>query len=610
MRIGAHYIADNRCEFTLWAPFLNDLALKIVAPKNVTIPMQKLTNGYWKVLASVVSPQTRYFYQLNNSLTRPDPASSYQPQGVHGPSQVVNQQSFHWQDDNWKGIPLREMIIYELHVGTFTPEGTFSGVLKRLEELKKLGINAIELMPVAQFPGERNWGYDGVYPFAVQNSYGGPDELKRFIDASHRSGIAVILDVVYNHLGPEGNYFAEFGPYFTDKYRTPWGRAINFDGADNLGVRNFFIKNVLYWLKEYHIDGLRLDAIHDIYDMSAKHILAELAETVQEFSRLGKKKYCLIVESDLNDVRIIKSRNKGGYGFDAQWCDDFHHSLHTLLTKERNGCYADFGKTENLAKALQESFVYSGEYSNFRKRHHGSSAKDMPTDQFIVFSQNHDQIGNRMRGERLTKLISFEALKLAAAAVVLSPYIPLLFMGEEYAEEAPFLYFVSHGDDDLIAAVRRGRHEEFSAFNWPGEISDPQSPQTFLDSKLNWDKRNDDNNRILLELYQKLIVIRKSFPAFASFDREAMGVWSLEEEKLIFYRRWYNRNEIFCTMNFNNKDVSFCVELCAGKWKKAIDSSDQQWRGDGSLLAETIQDKQQLKIRATSFAVYEKEVLR
>src|SRR4030066_1209493 len=320
------------------------------------------------------------------------------------------------------------MIMYEIHVGTFTPEGTFDAVILRLDELSVLGINTIELMPVAQFPGERNWGYDGTYPFAVQNSYGGPEGLKILINECHKKGMAVILDVVYNHFGPEGNYLWDYGPYFTDRYKTPWGQAINYDDLYSNEVRNFFIENALHWFKNYHFDALRLDAIHGIFDFSAKAFLQELAEKVEEFSSSEGKKYYLIAESDLNDSRVIRPGNMGGYGIDAQWCDDFHHAVHTLLVHENKGYYVDFGETEHLVKSFREGFVYSGQYSEYRKRNHGNSSRDCPAEQFIVFTQNHDQVGNRMFGERLSNLVSFESLKLAAGAVLLSPYIPLLFM--------------------------------------------------------------------------------------------------------------------------------------------------------------------------------------
>ncbi len=482
MRLGAYYLGDRRCEFTVWAPNAETVSLQILTPQPRTIPMQQKEWGYWQVTADEIEPGTRYLYQLNGGETRPDPASYAQPEGVHGPSQVIDQH-FVWNDQGWSGVPLDNMIIYELHVGTFTPEGTFEAIIPRLPDLRELGITAIEIMPIAQFPGSqpagegsayRNWGYDGVYPFAVQNSYGGPQGLKKLVEACHKEGIAVVLDVVYNHFGPEGNYMSHFGPYFTETYRTPWGSAINFDDAHSPDVRSFFIQNALHWLQDYHIDALRLDAIQAIYDLGAKHFLEELAENVAELSQQDGRRRYLIAESDLNNPRIIRSPDKGGYGLDAQWSDDFHHALHALLTGSDIGYYQDFGTCEHLAKAYRDTFVYDWKYSPHRQRFHGSSALDCPLTQFVVCIQNHDQIGNQMLGERLFQLISFESLKLAAGAVLLSPYIPLLFMGEEYGEEAPFTYFVSHSDPELIQAVRKGRKQEFEAFHYDGEPPIPK----------------------------------------------------------------------------------------------------------------------------------------
>ena len=498
MKQGAKYIGKGLCDFTVWAPFALSVSLKFVAPEQRLVPLKKSERGYWHTRAEGCLPATQYRYLLDGERERPDPASQYQPDGVHGPSEVVDHAAFRWTDSGWKGLPLPSMIMYELHTGTFTTEGTFEAIIPRLGDLKDLGINTIGLMPVAQFPGDRNWGYDGVYPYAVQNSYGGPEGLKRLVNACHQMELAVSLDVVYNHLGPEGNYLWDFGPYFTDRYKTPWGEAINFDGPYSDEVRNYFIANALHWITEYHIDALRIDAIHGIFDFSARHFLQELGEAVRLHAQSVRRDVYVIPESDLNDVRVIRPVEVGGHGLDAQWNDDFHHALHTLLTGERNGYYEDFGKIEHLEKALREGFIYSGEYSPFRKRRHGSSSKDRPGLQFVVFSQNHDQVGNRMRGERLSGLVPFEALKLAAGAVLLAPNIPLLFMGEEYGEKAPFLYFVSHGDKALIEAVRKGRNDEFKHFAWNGEPPDPQDERTFLASKINWEKRRQGEHAVLL----------------------------------------------------------------------------------------------------------------
>lgn len=613
MKIGARYLGNNNCEFRVWAPKLETVAVKIVSPLERLIPMEQEEGGYWQVTANDISPGTLYYYQLNNGETRPDPASYFQPEGVHRASQVIDH-SFTWNDSNWSGVPLENMIIYELHVGTFTQEGTFEAIIPRLKDLRELGVNAIELMPIAQFTGDhptdnknayRNWGYDGVYPFAVQNSYGGSQALKRLVDACHQEEIAVVLDVVYNHFGPEGNYTGIFGDYFTDEYRTPWGSAINFDDAHSHHVRQFFIENVLYWLRDHHIDALRLDAVHAIYDLGAKHFLQEMAENVTNLSKQEGREFYLIAESDLNDPRIIRPAEYGGYGLQAQWSDDFHHSLHALLTGDNIGYYEDFGKCEDLAKAFKDTFVYDWKYAPHRQRFHGNYTGDRPFTQFVVCIQNHDQIGNQPRGERLSKLVSFEALKLAAGAVLLSPYIPLLFMGEEYGEEAPFTYFVSHGDPDLIKAIRQGRKEEFKAFHLAGEPPDPESGETFAACKLNWEKRKEGKHQAIWSLYRHLIELRRTIPALVKRDRQNLEVGFQEEEKIVWWFRWSESNRILCLMNFNQSDVVFQPQLIISGWKKILDSADEQWQGAGSLLPEKISSGQKLTLRAQSFAVYE-----
>lgn len=607
MRIGAHYSGSGRCEFIVWAPFLKTVALKIVSPQEKIFPMEKDTQGYWRTTVEHVSFPTLYIYRLDGKWERPDPASHFQPSGVHDASQVVEHASFTWGDSNWKNISLAEMIMYELHVGTFTPEGTFDAIIPRLSEFKDLGINAIALMPVAQFPGERNWGYDGVYPFSVQNSYGGPEGLKRLVNECHKESIAVILDVVYNHLGPEGNYFWDYGPYFTDKYRTPWGMAMNFDDAYSNEVRNFFIENALHWFNNYHIDALRIDAIHGISDLSAKPFLQELAESVEELSSKEGRRFYLIAESDLNDSRVIRPRESGGFGLDAQWCDDFHHCIHTLLTGENDGYYIDFGNLQHLVKSIKEGFVYSGQYSEFRRRNHGNSSQDRPADQFIVFYQNHDQTGNRMLGERLTHLVSFESLKLASGIVLLSPYIPLLFMGEEYGEEAPFVYFISHSDPALIEAILRGRKEEFKAFQWKGIPPDPADSKTFLRSKINWNMRKSGSHKVLLDFYKHLITLRRQTPAFSNLDKSKLDVYGFEKDKIFCMRRWASDNEVFCIFNFQESDINYMFSLTENNWMKMLDSSDSTWNGPGSLLPENITSGEELTLRGRSFAMYRKE---
>ena len=596
MRIGVNCLDNWRYEFVVWAPLPGQVSLKIVSPYKKTIPMERNSLGYWKTTIEDSSQNISYYYQLDNEKDRPDPASHYQPNGVHGPSQVIDH-SFPWKDDAWKGFDLSGMIIYELHVGTFTQEGTFDAIVHHLDELKDIGINTIEIMPVAQFSGERNWGYDGVQPYAVQNSYGGTEAFKRLINECHKKDIAVILDVVYNHLGPEGNYLGDFGPYFTDKYKTPWGNAINFDDKYSNEVRNFFIENAIHWFKHYHIDALRLDAIHAIFDMGAKHFLHELSERVEEFSQKVGRKFCLIAESNLNDCRIVIPRESGGHGIDGVWCDDFHHSLHTLLTGEDAGYYLDFGKIEHLVKSIKEGFVYSGEYSQFRKKNHGNSSKDIPARQMVIFSQNHDQIGNRMLGERLSTLVPYEALKLAAGAVLLSSYIPLLFMGEEYGEDSPFFYFVSHSDPALIEAVREGRKKEFNDFGWKEEPPDPQNIETFHKSKINWQKRNEGNHKVLMDFYKNVITIRKTTPALSHLDKNCLCVNGLEGEKIVFIRRWKDYSNICLIFNFNSADVKITPPIPEVRWNKVLDSSERIWNGPGSFLENELTPGEEIIIR-------------
>lgn len=609
MRLGANYLGDGKCEFVVWAPLLRKVEIKLQSPVERIIPMNRCGRGYWHNIVEGVSPGTLYLYRLNQEHNRPDPASHFQPYGVHRPSQIIDHQAFDWEDRKWRSIPISEMIIYELHVGTFTPEGTLEAIISRLNELADLGINAIELMPVAQFPGDRNWGYDGVYSFAVQNSYGGPEGLKRLVNECHKTGLAVILDVVYNHMGPEGNYLHDYGPYFTGKYKTPWGDAINFDEAYSGGVRNFFIQNALHWFRNYHVDTLRLDAVHAIYDMSAKPFLQQLGEEVEKLSIRERRKFYLIAESNLNDSKIIRPRDLGGYGLDAQWLDDFHHSLHTLLTEENQGYYLDFGRVEHLVKSIREGFVYSGQYSQFRKRAHGNPSKDRPATQLVVFSQNHDQTGNRLLGERLSTIIAWEALKTAAGAVLFSPYVPLLFMGEEYAEEVPFLYFISHSDPGLVEAVRKGRKEEFKTFQWPEPPPDPQNQDTFLKSKINWLNKTAGRHKIMLKYHKDLIKLRKEIPALSNLDKESLDVWGFEPERVVMLRRWKEEDSshVFCIFNFSRTDAKLKASLPGKEWKKIWDSSDQIWGGPGSVLPERITGGQELMLRGHSFAAYTEE---
>lgn len=505
MKIGSK-LTEEGIEFSVWAPNVKSLALM---HDNKRIPMKKNAEEIYS--CTVAKPRLPFDYQfeIDNDRLRPDPRSRWQPKGVHGPSRMYDYR-FHWTDDDWKGIDLAQYIIYELHIGTFTPEGTFEAAISKLPYLKELGITAVELMPVVEFPGARNWGYDQAHIYAPHNNYGGPEALKKFIDAAHHHGLAVVLDVIYNHLGPEGNYLADYGPYFTDRYKTPWGQALNYDGEYSDHVRDYFISNALYWLEEFHVDALRLDAVHAIYDFGAYHILAELADQFHDKAKaLGRKAY-LIAESDLNDVRIIQDRSKGGYDLDAQWNDDFHHALHAWLTGKRWRYFSDFGDIDLVEKALVEGFVYDWKNSAFRKKHFGSTSKDLPGEKFVGFLQNHDQIANASLGKRLGEIVGSDQQKLAAALVILSAKIPLLFMGEEWKASTPFYFFTSFEDKGLSNAVKEGYCKEFELKEDEG--FDPQDPGRFEASRLKWSEKDSGEHREMLEFYTKLITIRKKYP--------------------------------------------------------------------------------------------------
>ena len=584
--LGATPLPGGRCRFLVFAPSARAVEVHLLSPAERVAGLERDVSGYHHAVVDGVNAGALFLYRLDHGVERPDPASRHQPQGVHGPSMVTESGAFAWRDREWRGIPLSSYILYELHVGTYTPEGTFDAVIPRLDSLVELGITAVELMPVAQFPGKRNWGYDGVFPFAVQESYGGPEGLKRLVDACHLRGLAVVLDVVYNHLGPEGNYLSDFGPYFSDRYRTPWGSAVNFDGPFSDEVRRYFQENALCWLREFHVDALRLDAIHGIMDCSASPFLSELAGAVRDLRKEENRMAYLIPESDLNDARIVTPRDEGGYGLDAQWSDDFHHALHTLLTGEREGYYGDFGGLGHMARAFTDGFVYSGQSSEYRRRRHGNPSRHLPAGKFVVFAQNHDQVGNRMRGERLARLVCFESLKLAAGVVLLSPFLPLLFMGEEYGEVAPFLYFVHHGDTDLIEAVRKGRKEEFAAFGWKGEIPDPQDEGTFLRSRPDPALRASGNHARLLELYRELIRIRKTDPVLSRTNREGMEVSSFEKENALVVLRRNGPALAAAVFHFGDAPATLPLSLPVGRWGKVLDSSDARWGGPGGAAPE------------------------
>jgi maltooligosyltrehalose trehalohydrolase len=482
--------------------------------------MRREERGYFSYSAANIPEGQRYAYCLDDGPARPDPASRWQPDGVHQPSAVLRPEYFQWSDHAWTGVPREELVFYELHVGTFTPESTFEAIIPRLSGLRDLGITAIELMPVAQFPGARNWGYDGVYPYAPHNSYGGPHGLQRLVDACHAQGLALFLDVVYNHLGPEGCYVQEFGWYFTDRYHTPWGRAVNYDDRGCDAVRAYVLENVRMWLEDYHVDGLRLDAVHAIFDLGPRHILCDIQDTAEAISHRHGRWVHIVAESDLNDVRPLLPRQQGGYGLAAQWSDDFHHTVHAYLSGEQQGYYIDYGRAQDFPKLFEEAFVLDGGYSIHRDRSHGAPVAGLTGDRFVVCIQNHDQVGNRAVGERLGTLISPPAQRLAVSLLLLAPYLPLLFMGEEYGEEQPFQFFCSFSEADLVENVRIGRWQEFAAFHSNrAEVPDPQAESTFAASRLTWSWEEEPHKAGLRRLYQDLLRARRVWPAMRDFTR-------------------------------------------------------------------------------------------
>ena len=567
---GATVLADGGVQFRVWAPNARALSVEL-NPGRRHIEMRRDGEDFEAVVPDA-KPGDSYCFVFDGGTTRPDPVSRSQPHGVHGPSEIVDAGAFAWSDEDWKGIPLEDFIFYELHTGTFTPEGTFAGVVSRLGYLRELGITAIELMPVAEFPGGRNWGYDGVDLYAPHSAYGGPEGLKRLVNACHQAGLAVVLDVVYNHAGPEGNYLSDFGPYFTDRYHTPWGRAMNYDGPGSDGVRRFTIDNALYWLTEYHIDALRLDAIHGIFDFSASHILAELRDHFhQQAAHLGRQAW-IIAESDLNDVRVLHPRAIGGLGLDAQWHDEFHHALYGYLTGANRAYLAGFDRLRHVHKAITEGFVHDGVYSAFRGRRFGSSARDQPGRRFVAFLQNHDQVANTSQGSRLSQLISFDRYRTAVALFLCSPYLPLLFMGEEFAETAPFLFFTSHGDPAVAQATREGRRLEFEEFAQAGGFADPQTPDTFERSKITWSLIDEPEHSAMLRFYCELIALRKRWPCLNNGRKDLTSVQFDEEHRRLRMDRADpegSRAVLLC--NFSADRAAF--EFDAANWELALSTA-------------------------------------
>ncbi|MHB8721630.1 MAG: malto-oligosyltrehalose trehalohydrolase [Steroidobacteraceae bacterium] len=547
----------------VWAPLAK--SVELVTPQR-RIALHREGSGYWRndVEASVL--EHGYRYAIDGGEPVPDPRSQWQPDGVHGSSHVID-----WSSPDaararsggagFQPETLGDAVIYELHVGTFTREGTYAAARAKLPHLVQLGVTHVELMPLATFPGRRGWGYDGVDLYAPFPAYGTPLELAAFVAACHAQGLAVLLDVVYNHLGPDGNYLSRYGPYFTDRYQTAWGAAINYDGPHSDAVRRFFIDNALMWLRDYGFDGLRLDAVHAIYSFDAVHVLEELAAAVRELGGKLGRHFVLIAESDLNDPRLVRAAAQGGFGLDAHWADDFHHAVHRFFTGESGGYYADFGGLADLAAALRDGYVYQGQYSTHRGRRHGRAPAGVAPHQLVVCAQNHDQIGNRAQGERLSMLLGAAQLKAIAALTLLSPFVPLLFQGEEWGASTPFLYFTDHQDAELGRLVAAGRSREFSSFGWAGTVPNPQEPETFTRSKLDWSELSRPPHAEIHEWYRRLIELRahKRARTKASVKFDAAARWLR-----------FVHGEVLCVFNFS--EAAQRVPLPRGAWQLELRS--------------------------------------
>ncbi len=596
-RLGATALEDGRTRFLVWAPDADAVALRLdpthsrlrddsddpAHPNRHANGVRSLERdgSYWSITVDGVEHGDRYRYVVDGDELA-DPASRWQPDGVHGPSAVVDESVFRWHDDDWRGVELADTVLYELHVGTFTAEGTFDAAIRHLPRLHLLGITTIEVMPVAAFPGTRNWGYDGVFPFAVQHSYGGPDGLARFVDVAHRFGLAVVLDVVYNHLGPEGNILGRFGPYFTDAHRTPWGDAVNVAGAGSDHVRRYFIENAVSWIRDFHLDGVRLDAVHAIVDPTPIPFVQELTAAVHASARAARRTALVTIESSANDPRIVRSTTDHGWGCDAVWNDDFHHALRVALTGDRHEYYANYSGADDIAKAWDQRWVYSGQYSPGFDRRHGAPANDIDHRRLIVFDTNHDHVGNTPAGARLLADASpaDPRHRLAAAAILLAPFTPMLFMGEEYGETAPFPYFIDHGDSDLVEAVRAGRQEEFSGADWSGGVADPADPATFEQATLDVTLTEHEPHRSRLAMYTELLRVRREHPVLT--DPAAQQHVSIVGNAM-FVVRSIPTATASLVFNFSGEPV----EHPAPDRSDAIvfDTEDPRWRGAGSELA-------------------------
>ena len=578
LHLGAT-LNETGTTFRVWAPRCQ--AIEVVIEGRRPVPLARRDDGVFELSVPGIAAGMRYQYRLEGQRYRPDPVSRFQPEGVHGPSIIVDWPRFPWTDQVFRGHALADLVFYEVHVGSFTASGTFEAVIPYLAQLVDLGVTALELMPVAEFPGSRNWGYDGVHLYAPQSTYGGPRGLRRLVDAAHGLGLSVFLDVVYNHLGPEGNYLAEFGPYFTDRYKTPWGSAINFDGPDAAGVRRHFIDNARYWVREFHLDGLRLDAIHSIFDASPVHVLTELAEGAREEARGLDRPVYLIAESHDNDRRTVLAAAEGGLGLDAVWSDDFHHAVHCRLTGEKGGYYVDFAGGRGLARAMAEGFAFQGEASEYFARPRGTPSADLGGERFVVCLQNHDQVGNRAQGDRLSTIVSFPATKLAAALLFAAPALPLLFMGEEYGETSPFQFFTSYLDPALVEAVRRGRAAEFARFGWEGKIPDPSEPATYLRSRLSHPLAGAPRHRELRDYYRQWLNLRRTHPALGAHGKERTQCEvDAGGNVLTLTRQGPAAAGIRLVANLSASAQPFAPP--PEDWRVLIDSEDKRYAGGGT----------------------------
>jgi maltooligosyltrehalose trehalohydrolase len=581
MHVEATY-HNNSCEFTVWAPNHKSVQLTLENAKR-TIPLKKIEKGYWTSTVEGVKPSETYRYQLDSQTPKPDPASHFQPNGVFGPSMVVDHEAFNWTDTDWRGLELKDLIFYELHVGTFTPEGTFKAMLERIKELADFGINSIELMPVSQFSGQRGWGYDGVFPFAVHNSYGTPENLKMLVNECHRQGLAVFVDTVYNHIGPEGNCLNDYAPYFVSSRMTTWGPTLNLDEALSGGVRNYFLENTLHWFRDYHLDGLRLDSILWMHDSSPRHFLQELNQTVQAHAEETSRRLYMIAETGFNEPQVLTPAEQGGWGFNGQWLDDFQHSLFSQLTGESKSYYRNFTELEHFTATLTDSYVYVGKDQAFRRPRPKESYRWIPAWQLVVFCQNHDQVGNRLLGDRLTTLAGLEAAKVAAGLVLLSPYVPLLFMGEEYGETAPFMFFSNYSGKELADAIREGRRKEFAEFNWQGEVPDPQSIESFNKSKIDWQRRYTDEGKKIAAYYKALIQLRKKVPTFQATEKRNLKSIQNQQGKVLFIEKSRGESKAALLANLGKEKQRF--EFQTGEsYVKVLDSTDALWGGKGADL--------------------------